>query len=230
MKNNEKILSIKDLSLKVSKHILFNPISFNLFQNDFLSILGKNGVGKTTLIKAILFNQKINSGQIKLYIKDNLIGYVPQFRNLPKDYPLTVKEFISLAFDKSLLPWLSKKEKKRLNVVLQQTRLLDLANYRMSNLSGGELERAYLAQALLNNPKLLILDESTASLDNISKLNLLELVKSYQKEAKISVIFATHDLSLAKKYSDHYLLIEPDRYSYGNINELSDQQLEDANA
>ena len=89
----------------------------------------------------------------------------------------------------------------------------------MGQASGGEKQRAYLAQALLGNPRLLILDESTASLDNEMKYELLDLVAKLQKQ-ELSVIFITHDWDLARSYGTRYLKMMPDSYQTGSIEEF----------
>nr|WP_252902756.1 ATP-binding cassette domain-containing protein [Paucilactobacillus hokkaidonensis] len=95
----------------------------------------------------------------------------------------------------------------------------------MGQASGGEKQRAYLAQALIEHPNLLILDESTASLDVSMKYELLELVARLQKQQPLSVLFVTHDLPLAKQFADHFLLMEHNKYVTGPIDELAVQDV-----
>lgn len=182
-------------------------------------VVGENGVGKTTLVNTLLGKLKPRSGDISM--ADRLrIGYVPQFRNLDIDYPLSVRNFVSLNLLHSWQPWLSKKERARVNRVLKQVDLESIADRPLGLASGGEKQRAYLAQALLNRPQLLILDESTASLDNEMKFELLDLVSRLQQNG-LTVIFITHDLELAQHYGTRYLMMKSDGYESGPINELS---------
>lgn len=182
-------------------------------------VVGENGVGKTTLINTLLGKLKPRSGDISM--ADRLrIGYVPQFRNVDVDYPLSVRNFVSLNLLHSWRPWLSHKEQSRVNRVMKQADLEQIASRPLGLASGGEKQRAYLAQALLNRPQLLILDESTASLDNEMKFELLDLVSRFQQNG-LTVIFITHDLDLAKRYGTRYLLMKKDGYESGPINELT---------
>ncbi|WP_395317813.1 metal ABC transporter ATP-binding protein [Fructilactobacillus frigidiflavus] len=219
---NDLILEAHDLWEDFSEKKVLNNLSFKLKRGTFLSIVGENGVGKTTLIKIILGQLKPTKGTITFFPnrKAVKIGYVPQFRNIGDEYPLSVKNFVSLNFNGYKLPWLNRREKTRLQQILQQTNLTKIENEPLGQTSGGEKQRAYLAQALINQPDLLILDESTASLDPIAKESLLSLVKTLNQKTGVTVISVTHDLPLAKQFSDEFLLLTADGYETGPINEL----------
>lgn len=220
---NDLILEAHDLWKDFSEKQVLNNLSFKLKRGTFLSIVGENGVGKTTLIKIILGQLKPTKGTIEFFPnrKAVKIGYVPQFRNIGDEYPLSVKNFVSLNFNGYKLPWLSRHEKARLKQILQQTNLTKIENEPLGQTSGGEKQRAYLAQALINQPDLLILDESTASLDPIAKENLLELVKNLNQKTGVTVISVTHDIPLTKQFSDEFLLLKADGYETGPINDLN---------
>ncbi|WP_429970500.1 metal ABC transporter ATP-binding protein [Fructilactobacillus sp. Tb1] len=220
---NDLILETHDLWEDFSEKKVLNNLSFKLKRGTFLSIVGENGVGKTTLIRIILGQLKPTHGSVEFFPsrKAIKIGYVPQFRNIDDEYPLSVKNFVGLNFSGYKLPWLNHEEKQRLNEVLQQTNLIKIENEPLGRTSGGEKQRAYLAQALVNHPDLLILDESTASLDPVAKEDLLELVKQLNQTTGVTVISVTHDIPLAKQYSTEFLLLKPDGYECGPINELN---------
>ena len=209
------ILSVEDLTVAYGDHPVFSDLSFAINQGDFLVVVGENGVGKTTLVRALLGLIKPKSGTINVPAGTR-IGYVPQFRNLDEEYPLSVRDFVGLSSQQSHWPWLTKRERHALNRMIKITELA----------SGGEKQRAYLAQALLPNPRLLILDESTASLDNEMKYNLLNLVSRFQQSG-LSVMFITHDWDLARHYGTRYLHMTKDGYATGSIDEL-DQLKEEA--
>jgi zinc/manganese transport system ATP-binding protein len=212
------IVSVENLSVAYGDHTVINDLSFSVNEGDFLILIGENGVGKTTLIKALLGQIKPRSGTIE--IPQNIkIGYVPQFRNLDEEYPLSIRDFVSLNLKKRIFPWLSKKERARVNRIIRITDLTSIAERPLGLASGGEKQRAYLAQALLPDPQLLILDESTASLDNEMKYELLDLVTRFQQNG-LSVIFITHDWDLAHHYGTRFLHMMPDGFEEGPINEL----------
>ena len=140
------------------------------------------------------------------------LGYVPQFRNVDAEYPLSIRSFIQLRQLDHLFFWHTAKEKAALARVIEATHLTQIANTRLGMASGGEKQKAYLAQALLDEPNFLILDESTASLDVNTKHELMDLVQELNQTQKLTVLFVTHDLSLAKQYTNQYLLLTGDSY------------------
>ncbi|MDO4903751.1 MAG: ABC transporter ATP-binding protein [Limosilactobacillus sp.] len=219
------VLSVDDLTVAYGEHTVFSDLSFTINDGDFLVVVGENGVGKTTLVKALLGELKPRSGSIDIP-QSTKIGYVPQFRNLDEEYPLSVRDFVGLNSRKSNLPWLTKKERHDLDRMIKETDLTDIAQRPLGLASGGEKQRAYLAQALLPNPRLLILDESTASLDNEMKYNLLDLVTRFQENG-LSVMFITHDWDLARHYGTRYLHLTSDGYATGSIDEI--QNIEEGN-
>ncbi|MEY8441365.1 ATP-binding cassette domain-containing protein [Lactobacillaceae bacterium 24-114] len=212
------IVNVKNLTVGYGTHTVIKDLNFDVDRGDFLVVIGDNGVGKTTLVRALLGFIKPKGGTIN-FAKGIKTGYVPQFRNIDQDYPLSIRDFIALNVPHLPIPWLRKPERKRIEEIIQQTNLSQLAERPLGLASGGEKQRAYLAQALLPHPELLILDESTASLDNEMKYELLDLVKKFQ-EAGVSVIFITHDWELAKKYGTRFLQITGGGYTAGPISEL----------
>ena len=108
---------------------------------------------------------------------------------------------------------------------MTETKLFDIRRRPLGQASGGEKQEAYLAQALLDRPSLLILDESTASLDPVAKTELLDLVKQINEQQQLTVIFVTHDIPLARRYADHYLFLSPGHYEAGNISELTNEKV-----
>lgn len=216
------------LTVAYGENTIIDDLSFEVDKGDFLIIVGENGVGKTTLVNTILGKLQPMSGEIDLP-KNVKIGYVPQFRNLDADYPLSVRNFVALNLMQSYWPWLSRKESHLLDRVLKETNLLKIQDRPMGLASGGEKQRAYLAQALVNDPHLLILDESTASLDSDMKYELLDLVARLQQSG-LTVIFITHDDQLARHYGSRYLLMKQDGYESGPINELPTREDGEADA
>ena len=212
------VVSVEDLNVAYGNHQVISDLSFTVNEGDFMVVIGENGVGKTTLVRALLGLIKPHSGEIDVPAS-NLIGYVPQFRNIDEEYPLSIRDFVSLNVKKTSFPWLSKKERAKVDRIIRMTDLTTIADRPLGLASGGEKQRAYLAQALLRSPKLLILDESTASLDNEMKYELLDLVTRFQQE-NLSVMFITHDWDLARHFGTRYLQMMPNGYSEGPINEL----------
>ncbi|MCL0312511.1 ATP-binding cassette domain-containing protein [Apilactobacillus sp. TMW 2.2459] len=203
----KKILEVSNLDVKLKERTLISRLSFEINSGTLTCITGENGVGKTTMVKTLLKNFK-NNNHVTFHIKRNQVQYVPQLRNIDDDYPLMIKDFIGLGLQNKLLPWLSKKEKLSIEQVMNETNLAHLARTPLGKASGGEQQRVFLAQALVSNPKLLILDESTASMDKDAKIELLKLVKNITEKTDTAVIFITHDPLLVQKFGDYDLEIK----------------------
>lgn len=175
------------------------------------SLIGANGVGKTTLTKLIMGQLKPTTGRIIRSPRLRL-GYVPQFRNIDPEYPLSLRSFVALNQMQRHLPWHSKQEKAAVTAVLKETGLSERADQPLGMASGGEKQKAYLAQALLTRPNFLILDEATASLDVNTKTELMTLVNALNQRHGMTVLFVTHDLDLAKEFTQQYLLLTQTGY------------------
>ncbi|WP_155287316.1 metal ABC transporter ATP-binding protein [Lacticaseibacillus zhaodongensis] len=207
----QSILEVKHLQFGFRDRQLFNDLNFTLHAGSMTSIIGPNGVGKTTLIRLLMGQLSPTAGEIDWRHDPAVkIGYVPQFRNLDDEYPLTIRSFVQLSQLGSPWPWHRAQENARLDEVLAQTHLEKLQQQRLGMASGGEKQKAYLAQALIDRPNFLILDESTASLDINTKVELMDLVREVNQKMGLTVLFVTHDMKLAKDYTDEYLMLGPD--------------------
>ncbi len=178
----------------------------------------ENGTGKTTLIRILMGMLQPTTGSFK-FAPDTEIGYVPQFRNLDADYPLSIRAFVEL----NTPLFKNARVKARVNQILKETHLLDIQNTRMGEASGGQKQRAYLAQALLDKPDFIILDEATASLDPVAKEELMSLIKHLNEKHAMTVLFTTHDIPLAKKYMKDYLLFKDKGLVAGKIKDLNEE-------
>ncbi|KRM24332.1 metal ABC transporter ATP-binding protein [Latilactobacillus graminis] len=217
-----ELVNAQHLGLAFSNHQVLKDLSFTIERGSMTSLIGPNGVGKTTLVRLLIGNLQPTEGQLVINPdRQHLnIGYVPQFRNLEAEYPLSIRSFVSLNQLDRRLPWKTRKERQALDQILAQTHLTSLQKTTVGNASGGEKQKAYLAQALISKPDLLILDESTASLDIETKEEVMALVAELNREYDLTVIFVTHDLELARKYTDHYLFLKHDQYEAGPMTQL----------
>ena len=214
-------LNIKNLTYSIGDKIILDNISFSVSSGDVVAVVGKNGVGKTTLLNNIL--EKLNkTNEITLVGENPTLGYVPQFRQIDEELPLSAKDFVSLPIQKGFLPWLSKKEKESIKEALELTNSLKLQNKSIGTLSGGEKQRVFLAQALVNKPNLLLLDEFTSNLDKTSEIECMTLVKEITKKENIITLCITHELSLIdEKYVDKILYLEKGCFKFISIEDYN---------
>lgn len=209
------ILNVKNLSMKFDNKVIFKNVNFKLKEGSMTALLGPNGAGKTTLIRILMNLLDPTEGVFK-FDKDIRLGYVPQFRNIDEDYPLSIKAFVGLN-----APTIkTKRIKDHIKHELEETNLLEIQNTRMGKASGGQKQRAYLAQALLDNPNMIILDEATASLDPRAKEELMNLLKHLNEKHQMTVLFVTHDLPLAKKYMKEYLYLNHQTAEQGKMQDF----------
>ena len=214
-------LKIKNLTYSIGDKTILDNITFSVTSGDVVAVVGKNGVGKTTLLNNIL--EKLNkTSQITLVGENPTLGYVPQFRQIDEELPLSATDFVSLPIQKGFLPWLSKKEKASVKEALELTNSLKLQNKSIGTLSGGEKQRVFLAQALVNKPNLLLLDEFTSNLDKTSEIECMTLVKEITKKENIITLCITHELSLInEKYVDKILYLEKGCFKFISIEDYN---------
>lgn len=201
--------------MKFDSKVIFQNLNFELKKGSMTALLGPNGTGKTTLINILMKLLIPTSGTFE-FAKGVKLGYVPQFRNIEADYPLSIRAFVSL--NTPLIK--TKKIKERVTSELKETHVLSIQNTRMGEASGGQKQRAYLAQALLDKPNMIILDEATASLDPSAKEELMQLIKHLNEEHDITVLFVTHDVPLARKYMNNYLYLNHGTITQGKMSEF----------
>lgn len=209
------------------KKMLLKDISFSLDKNEIMAVLGKNGTGKTTMLKCLTGILKWEKGQTfidgkSINLKDgmNEIGYVPQGHNLP--FPYTVSEMISMGRAKhiGIFSMPSKRDMIKVDEIIEEIGIQDLKDCSCTELSGGQLQLVYIARALVSNPKLLILDEPESHLDFKNQLMVMKLIRRLADEKDLACIINTHYPDHALKISDKTLLLGDGNYLTGNTNEL----------
>lgn len=212
-----KALNVVDLTMRFDDHEIFKKLNFSLEEGSMTALLGPNGAGKTTLVRILLGMLSPAKGYFEM-ADDIRVGYVPQFRNIDPDYPLSIQSFIEL----NAPVFKSAKVKQEVSHILQETHLKGLAKTRMGEASGGQKQRAYLAQALLDKPNFIILDEATASLDPKAKEELMNLIQHLNREHGMTVLFVTHDIPLARRYMKDYLYLSDGTIGQGKMEDFKE--------
>ena len=219
------MIQAKNLTKRFGNQLVFQNVNFTINDGDFLSLIGPNGSGKTTLVKIIMGLEKKSGGELLVDHKQ-VIGYVPQFRNIDIDYPLNIEQFVRLNLKFTLSRKKRRQDNELIKTILEKTGLSKLKNRPLGLASGGEKQKAYLAQALLNEPKVLILDESTASLDVEVKMQLMDLVKELNEKENLTVIFITHDYDLTKKYTHRALFFKDQTLKEVDVSDVSEDMFD----
>ncbi len=197
--SGEKVIEIEGLSVYYKNTAAIENITLDVHRGEFLAIIGPNGGGKTTLLKAILGLCDKYTGTVRVFGSEKergTIGYVPQFSLVDRKFPISVLEAVMTAsVGKGLHPfgYFKKADRERAMGFLSRVGISELAKRQISELSGGEFQRLLIARALAVSPKILILDEPTASVDPASRASIYELLSSLNREG-MTVILVTHDL------------------------------------
>ncbi len=225
------MLEIEGLSVKIGERKILDNVSFSLVEHDIFIVMGPNGAGKTTLFKAIMgvipHDGKVwlNKTDIKTINNKELaktIGVLTQKHQL--QFAHTVYDVVSLgryAYQKGIFSSLEKEDKKRIDESLELTGIYNIKDQSVLTLSGGELQRTFLAQLFAQNPGILILDEPTNNLDLQYQIAIFDIIKEWVKGKNRAVLAAVHDLNTAYSYGNKALLINEGRvYVKGAVNEV----------
>lgn len=188
-----------------NKANVLSDISFQVYEKDFIGLIGPNGGGKSTLLKIILGLLTPDKGKIHVFEKRpekarHEIGYVPQYSQIDLNYPISVQEVVAsgLLGKKRIGSRFTDREKKSVLDILEKMKLSDLRERAIGELSGGQRQRVLLARALVRDPKLLLLDEPTNNVDKESGDDLYELLNELNKE--ITIIIVSHDIGVVSKH------------------------------
>lgn len=197
------VIEINNLSFSYEnkKPYLLENITLKIPAGAFVSVVGENGSCKTTLVKIILGLLTPSEGKVKK-ISAN-IGYVPQrFDNFNSSFPLTVKEVLDLH-----MKTLKIKNSTAIDEVLDKVGMSKFKNKLIGGLSGGQLQKIFIARSLLGNPSILVLDELTNGVDEKSQKEIFSLIKELNNKYNITILSVEHNLKRAKEVSSHLLTV-----------------------
>lgn len=203
-------------------------VDLDIFDNDFIGIIGPNGGGKTTLVKAIM-GAVPYSGTIS--VADELrrgnhfkIGYMPQVSQFDMNFPISIEEVVlsGLQADKGFFSRYNKADKMKARALLEQMGISDLASRPIGEVSGGQMQRALLCRAIISEPKLLILDEPTNFVDNRFEHEFYRMVQSLSK--RMAIVIVSHDLGTISSVVKSIVCVNRHVHRH-NSNTLSEEQL-----
>ncbi len=218
---NTAAIDIKNLSQSYGDLPILKNLSLSIQKGAFFIIIGPNGSGKTTLIRIISRVEKYRKGRLKIlgnplrqYTRKTLaktLAVVPQMHQ--SDFPFTVAEIVIMGRTPHLgiLGLARKKDLESAAQAMAFTGVDKLADRKIDQLSGGERQRVFIARAICQEPKIMLLDEPTASLDLAHQVRVMDLMKKLKNEMGITVIMVSHDINLASMYGDRLLLLKEGR-------------------
>lgn len=192
------LVKLENISCGYESEKAIEGINLEIRREDFIGMIGPNGGGKSTIIKLIMGLVEPWSGQVKFGKRENgkeiKIGYLPQFHEFDHKYPISIKEVILSGLIKkgSLFTRFNSREKERAEEVSIRLGLKDISKKSIGDLSGGQMQRAFLGRAIVSDPDLLILDEPVTYVDSKFELELYELLAEVNKNA--AILLVSHDV------------------------------------
>lgn len=216
------VLKIHNMTLGHPGLILFRKLSLDFNAGEALAVLGANGAGKTTFVKALLGLTAPKSGTLTWPAgRPRDIGYLAQSTGFDSCFPLRVRDLASMGAWKGLGLWdgLDADAKARVECALDDVGVADLADRPIHTLSGGQLQRTLFARVILQDAPLILLDEPFAAVDQSTEAHLLLMIERWRADGR-AVVLVVHDLSSALDHCSHALLLGAQQATHGTVDEV----------
>ena len=226
----KEIVKLEDIWVHYDGSPALEGVNLAIERNDFLGIIGPNGSGKTTLLKVILGLLKPTRGKVTVLGQTpekgrKFIGYIAQYNLFDRNFPISIMDVVLMGrYGKAgLLRRYSKEDRRIADNALKTVGMLDYKDRQIGKLSGGEQQRIFIARALVTEPKLLLLDEPTASVDPNMQAEFYELLEKLRQD--MAIVLVTHDLSAVSTYVNKIACINRQLFYHGS-KEVSAEALE----
>ncbi len=209
-------VSTDNLTVRYGDQVILDRLSFAIPQKSITAIIGPNGSGKTTLLKALL-DLIPHQGTVRIlgtalrHARSD-IGYVPQRFTFDASFPITVTEYISLAQNK--------KDQTAIDTQLTEVGMQNQNQQLLGQLSGGQLQRILVAKALVNQPKILFLDEPAAGIDISGERNFYELIQHLNEEHGVTILVVSHEIDIVYKYATQVICLNKQMLCMGKPQEV----------
>ncbi len=218
-------IRINHVNVRFADQEVLKDINLHIHCGTMTAIIGRNGAGKSTFIRAML-NEVPHDGEITFrniengQIKHLRIGYVPQSINIEKNTPMDVYDLIASFRYKTPVFFKSKKVETEIREALSEFAAEEFIHKSIGNLSGGELQRVLLSMAVMDEPDLLLLDEPVSGIDKNGMDLFYEKMKYLKENYDLAIVIISHDLDYVAKYADHVILMDQTVLSDGTPEEV----------
>ena len=218
---SEEVIRLEDVWVHYDGVPILEGVSLSVEQDDFLGIIGPNGGGKTTLLKVVLGLIMPTRGTVSVMGKSpqnsrDKVGYVPQHNLFDREFPISVWDVVLMGrYSKAGLFRRYNDEDRRIaQSALERVGMLDFGERQIGKLSGGEQQRVFIARALASEPRLLLLDEPTASVDPNMQTEFYELLASLKQQ--MAIVLVSHDISVISIYVEKLACLNHELYYHGS--------------
>ncbi|MDY6052441.1 MAG: ABC transporter ATP-binding protein [Rothia sp. (in: high G+C Gram-positive bacteria)] len=220
-------LEVTGGGLSFGHRTLWQGLDLSIEQGEYFAVLGPNGSGKSTFIKVILGLTQLSAGKISVLgtparLGNPGVGYIPQQKAIGTEMPLRARDFVGLGVDGHRWGFRLKSRayREKVDSLLDAVGASDYANVPVGLLSGGEQQRLRIAQALANDPKIILADEALLSLDLNHQYAVSDLIHRYNRDHGATVVFVTHEINPIIDHVDRLLYLAGGRFTVGSVEEV----------
>ena len=226
---SEKILELNSVKAGYNGKVVIRDVDLEIYEDDFIGVVGPNGGGKTTLLRVILGTLKPMKGKVKYYSvreKGNIkrIGYLPQLNMIDRKFPISAMEVVlsGMMSKNGFLKKYSRRDKELASQMMDKMGIANLKDKTIGELSGGQMQRVFLCRAIISSPKLLILDEPNTFVDNKFEGELYEHLRELNKT--MAIILVSHDIGTITTYVKTIACVNRE-FHYHRSNVITQKQL-----
>ncbi len=205
-----RLFEMDSLSASYGGDLVLEDVDFSVQENDFIGVIGPNGGGKTTLLKVILGLLKPVEGTLTFnsdLLNSNSIGYLPQISTGDLNYPVTVMDIVlsGLMIRKKMISRMTSEDKQKAISVIEELGIKEFVRSSLSELSGGQLQRVFLARAIIGNPRMLLLDEPGNFVDSTFENDFYEKLK--ELNSRMAILMVSHDVGTISQHIKSYACV-----------------------
>jgi zinc transport system ATP-binding protein len=223
---NRPAVETEHLNVRIGDHDALVDIHLAIPGSSFVAIVGPNGAGKSTFLKVLTGLVLPSTGTVRIFdrplreVPPQTIGYVPQLKTLDHTFPALSIELVMTGLSRSW-PWgRGETMRNKALAALEQVGAAHLAFRQSGKLSGGELQRIYLARSIVREPELVLLDEPATGIDAVGEEDFYRRLETFQEKSGATILMITHDWHAARHHADHVLLLNRKQISFGPPREV----------
>lgn len=215
-----KVVEISNVSKKFDRLSVLHNINLDVNEKDLMAIIGPNGGGKSTLLKIIMGILTPDTGEVKVFGREpkkarNLIGYLPQHVSFDPDFPINVFDTVLSGRYHGLFKGYTKSDRKAVEKALKDVEIYKLRDRQISEISGGQMQRVFIARSIVREPKLLLMDEPMASIDPEMQNSFYELLSRLKD--KMTIILISHDVGAVSAHVDKIACLNRELFYHGPV-------------